>query len=205
MTKTQIAILWGLALVVVVVLVVVGQMLSRSPEAAPMRTLPPPQVYSLPEIPQSAHKLYPQAEQAARSWRSDAGLVSAVANWPFVELDDLSLPAAWTFQFYAPGAQRILVVNVDGDSVTPIREATSPYPLPTVSAQDWKLDSHQALNAWLNHGGGELLRAHPIVDLSARLRTSDRGELQWVVVGVARDEQAAQIVYMDAVSGDIVE
>ena len=205
MSKTQIAILWGLAVVIVIVFAVLSRAVSRSSQGVGPGPLVPGRVYDVGETDQSARKLYPLADQAARSWQADAQLVSATANWPFVDLDHFSEPVAWTFQFYSPGTQRIQVINIDGDQVGVLREALSPYPLPGVAVENWQLDSHQALKAWLNDGGGRFLSRHSVVDVTARLRHSEEGQLQWVVVGAVRGEQEIQLTRVDAASGQVVE
>jgi hypothetical protein len=206
MTKVQVAILWGLSLLVLVVFVVVGQVVSKRPQgSSPLVITAPAQVYSLPDIPQSARSFYWRADQAARSWQGDAALVSAAAAWPFVRLDDLSMPTDWTFQFFSPSTSMIYVVNVSETEVTPIREALAPYPLSTVALEDWQLDSPKALNTWLNNNGGVFLRLHPIVDVNARLRRSKGGELEWIVAGVGRNSQNVQLVRIDASSGVVMQ
>jgi hypothetical protein len=205
MTKTQIFILWGLAIVVVVVLVVVGQVMSRpSVKAAPIVTVPA-QSYRLPGVPYSARSLYRHADQAARSWQGDAVLVSVAASWPFADMDGFSQATDWTYQFYSPSTQGIYVVNASEAEVTPIREALSPYPLATVPLDEWRLDSHEALNAWLSAGGGDLLSANPIVDVNVRLRQSEDGQAEWAVVGAVRGSQAIHVARVDARDGTILQ
>ena len=75
MTKTQIVILWGLAVLVVLVLVVLGQALSRSSSAEEPMATPAVQSYALADDAGSARGLFPLADQAARSWQEDAGFV----------------------------------------------------------------------------------------------------------------------------------
>ena len=204
MSKTQIAILWGLALLVVAVFFVASRVVGRPSPTSEGSTLLTAGAFALPEVPESARRLYPYADQAARSWQGDAALVSASASWAFALVDDLSKPTGWTFQFFSPRTQKLFVVSVDGTRAAVIREALSPYALPTVAASAWQLDSHQALNAWLNQGGGSFLQAHPIVDISARLRQSDSGRPEWIVAGVVRGSQIAQTVRVDASDGKVL-
>jgi hypothetical protein len=220
MTKVQLAILWALAALVIGVFVVLSYVVAQSgpplavvpaagqPAAARASTREakpqadnPAQVYSLPQTPYSAQGLYALAAQAARQWQPDAGLVSAAASWPFADLDGFSMPVDWTFQFYSPGTQRIYVINVNEAQVTPIRETLSPYPLATVPGEHGAMDSYQALNGWLNGGGGAFLPAHSVVDVSMRLRSTDDKTSVWVVVGVGGDGQSAKTVQVDASTG----
>jgi hypothetical protein len=209
MTKTQIAILWGLAAAVLIVFVLLSWIISRPKQGDVPVMVPVPQSYRLPAVPFSARGFYPRAEQAARSWQSDAGLVSVSASWPRAgavrPLDGFSLPVDWTFQFTSPGTQRIYVVNVNEAAVSPIRESLAPYPLPTVSAADWRLDSFEALNAWLNGGAGAWLAAHPLADVSIRLRQAPEGALEWVIVGAAQGDAAILVGRIHAGSGQVLE
>ena len=209
MTRTQLAILWGLGVLIVVILGTLGWMFSRSrqPEAlyptrvpaeTPSPATPAPAVYRLPETPHSARNQYVQAEGAARDWQPDATLVSAAASWSFVGLDDFSKPIDWTFQFYSSTTGRVYTINVDQTGITPIRETLSPYALPVIDVEHWQVDSYQAVNAWLNRGGGAFLKRHPVVDVSIRLARPQGGNPAWTIVGIDDSGQAAQTERVDA-------
>jgi hypothetical protein len=228
-TKGQLAVLWGLAVVILLILAALTYLLSGPllsvqlsekgpasgsvPQLVGIPTGVPTgvstgvptgaQIYLLPETPHSARSLYDRAEQAAKEWRPDAGLVSAAASWPFATLDQLSGPVDWTLSFFSPGTQSVHVLNVHQNQITPIRETLSPYPLPVMEIERWRVDSHEALNAWLNGGGGDFLRSHSVVDVSARLRLED-GQLVWSVIGSGPEGQPAWGVLLDAVDGDRV-
>jgi hypothetical protein len=205
MTKTQIGILWGLGVLVLVIFVVLSQVISRSSGPSIMLTAPPAKVYRLPENSQSARSLYLSADQAARSWQGDAQLVSATASWSFAQEDDLSGPVDWTFQFYSPGTQQLFVVSVSEETATPITNMLSPYELPVVAIENWRIDSHEALGVWLTEGGAAFLKGYSVVDVSARLRHSQEGRLEWSVAGVVRDSQLFHLVQVDASSGKTVK
>ncbi len=206
MTKKQIVILWGLTAAILIIFALAGYIISRSSEKGlPQTAKSSGQTYRLPAIPQSARNLYPLADQAARSWQKDARLVSASASWLFVEIDHLSQPTNWTFQFFSPRTQKMYVVSVSDQQVTTIRDSLSPYTLPSASVERWSLDSHQALAAWLNHGGGDFLKQHPIVDVNAMLRPGDGESLEWVVIGAVRDSQTMYQLRIDARSGAVLQ
>lgn len=204
MSKTQIAVLWGFTLVIVLAFVVGGQLLSRPATTEAMMTWPG-KVYSLPQVPYSARGFYERAQQAATSWQSDAQLASAAATWPFVRLDHLSQPTTWTFQFFSPGTQSIYVVAVDEKNVTFIRSSLTPYPLATMQVEQWRVDSYEALNTWLNQGGGRFLELRPAVDVIARLVAGDGNTIQWVVVGNVSGTDEAHVVRLDATTGQVTE
>ena len=115
MTKTQLAILWGLGVLVVVVLGALGLLLSRTGQTAAAavadgmtggrlrrqrrrrkRTI----VCRKRPIRRETCTLKPSKPRMR--WQPDAALVSAATSWPFVGLDDFSRPIDWTFQFYSP-------------------------------------------------------------------------------------------------------
>jgi len=216
MTRTRIVIPWWLGVLIVVGLGTLGWVLSRSrppealvrtsgPEGAPTlaEAMTPAKAtvstaYRLPETPYSAHSQYARSEQAARNWQPDAALVSAAASWPFVSLDDLSRPVDWTFQFYSPATGRVYTINVGQDAVTAIRETLSPYELPAIDVKEWQVDSYEAINEWLNRGGGAFLKLHPVVDVSIRLARPTGGAPEWTVVGIERSGQRAYTERIDA-------
>jgi hypothetical protein len=195
MTKTQLTILWGLGVLVVMVLGALGVVISQAGQpqvlaptadtVVPTATERAPSApYLMPETAYSARNLYGRAAQAARRWQSDAVLVSAAASWPFADLDALSMPVDWTFQFYSPATQRVYLVSANPADVSPIRETLSPYSLSAIPVDAWRVDSHQALNTWLNRGGGTLLKSHPIIDISMRLVSSTENGPVWTILGL---------------------
>jgi hypothetical protein len=208
MTKTQLAVLWGLGALFVAVLGALGFLLSQAdrPEAltapaANSAISPATVVHRLPQTPNSAQHLYVYAMQAAQAWQPDAALAGAATSWPFVSLDALSRPVDWTFQFYSPATELVYVVNVSGTSATTIRETRAPYRLSTIDDEKWRVDSYQALNIWLNHGGGEFLRRYPVVDISIRLGLSQAQTPVWTVLGIDDTGQAVLTEQVDAYDG----
>ncbi len=203
MSKTQIAILWGFTLVIVLAFVVAGQFLSRS-TATEMPVTQSTRVYSLPQVPYSARGFYDRAWQAALSWQSDAQLASAAAYWPFVRLDHLSQPTTWTFQFFSPATQHIYVIAVDERNINVIRSSLTPYPLTTLRIEQWQIDSPEALNTWLNHGGGRFLELHPAVDVLARLVAGNEN-IEWVIAGNVSGTDEVYVVRLNATTGQVSE
>jgi hypothetical protein len=207
-TKTQVAILWGLSVLVVVVFVLLSQVISRAPsssQAVVAATAPPQAAARLPGGSHTVRSLYPRADQAARTWNGDAVLVSATASWPFARLDDLSQATDWVFQFYSPGTHQIYVVGVGPERITPIVGSHSPYALSAIPPEQWQVDSHVAISTWLDHGGAQFLSGHSVVDVSARLRYGEDGRSAWTVMGMARDQDLFHTVTVDAASGQVME
>jgi hypothetical protein len=186
MSKTQIVILWGLAVLVVIVFAILSQVISRAPSTEMSVTVPPPRQVHLPDA-HSLKKLYPRADQAARTWQGDALLAAATASWSFVQIDSLSEANDWTLQFYSPSTQQIQVLTANEEQVLPIVSSLSPYELSTVAMENWRVDSHQALSTWLNAGGAAFLDRYSVVDISARL-----GFFQGETPGVERGWRRAR-------------
>ncbi|MBN1581930.1 MAG: hypothetical protein JXA89_14595 [Anaerolineae bacterium] len=206
MTRKQIAILWGLAAIVLIVFVLVGRAISRSAEKRPSPVaISGGRTYNLEQSSHSARNLYARADQAARSWQKDARLVSASASWRFVKVDDFSAPTNWTFQFFSPRTQKLYVVSASETQVTVIRDTLSPYVLPAAPIGEWQLDSNQALSIWLNNGGGDFLDQHPVADVSAMLQPPEAGGLEWLVIGTVPDSQSVYLVRIDAGSGALLQ
>ena len=214
MTHTQKVILWGLAALLLVVVGGLSYVLVQRPApvtagaqpapGTPPLAPPPADSYRLPETPYTARNIYDQAAQAALLWQQDAALVSVATSWPFADLDGFSQPVDWTFQFYSPDTQGMYTFSIGNAEVTPIRETLAPYSLPTVELGRWTLDSHQALNAWLNRGGGHLMRGNPVVNVNARLRVSEEGLTVWTVAGTTSDGQTTLSLKLNAVGGEVL-
>jgi hypothetical protein len=59
-------------------------------------------------------------------------------------------------------------------------------------------DSHQAINAWLDRGGGTFLKRYAVVDVSIRLAQSPQGVPTWTVLGIDDSGEAIQTEQIDA-------
>lgn len=204
MTKTQIAILWGLAILVLIVFALIGWALARPNVQDESMVAAITRVY-LTEQPYSARSMYPRAEQFAKTWQSDAVLSSVSAGWNLARLSDLAQPTNWTFQFFSASTQKIYVVSVNESQVSVVREGLSPYPLSPISVNNWKMDSDEALNLWLNRGGHTFLEAYPQNDISIRLRPSSDCPMEWVVVGLSRSDEHVQMTRLDATNKIVLE
>lgn len=207
--KTQIAILWVMALVVLGIFAMVAYSATHpavadgagKPEATPT---PTPEVYNLPEIAESAWGLYPLAEERAKAWREDAVLVSASGRWGLATPELMAQPTTWAYQFYSPAGQRVAVVMVAPDrQVTWVRDAVVPYAMHTVGIEAWKVDSVVVLEEWLSRGGGRFLRLHPRTDVHAQLYVEE-GAFRWTVSGVELDGDAAFVLSFDAATGQLI-
>lgn len=149
----------------------------------------------------SARQAYPSAVDAARSWQADGQLAIVSAHWQ-PRRGRWPAEVTWMFQFYSPATRRLAVVVVDGGRALLLREALSPYVVPTFSEADWQVDSQAALDAWWNVGGAHFLSTYAEVDLMAQLRVLDKEDnrLAWTVTGVAGNQ--VKKVVVDGATGE---
>jgi hypothetical protein len=152
----------------------------------------------------SARQAYPSAANVAQSWQADGQLAIVSAHWQ-PRRGRWSAEVAWMFQFYSPATHRLAVVIVDGGRALLLREALSPYSVPTFGEGDWQVDSPAALDAWWNDGGAHFLSTYSEVDLMAQLRVLDREDnrLAWTVTGVAGNQ--VKKVVVDGQTGERVQ
>ena len=154
----------------------------------------------------TARQAYPPAAEIAQSWQPDGQLAIVTAHWR-PRQGRWPTDVTWMFQFYSPDTRRLAVVVVDGGRARLLREAVSPYPLPTFSTEDWQLDSLAALGVWWNAGGGTFASLYSEVDLTAQLRVLDGdgegGRLAWAVTGITGGQVKRLVV--DGTTGEQIE
>jgi len=134
----------------------------------------------------TARSLYPVAEELALTWQPDAKLASMTATWPETTGDLVGEPTDWVFRFYSPSQAHYYIVTVQPDGrAQGIEHARRvDLPPPVVPIEDWRVDSVEALAAWLDHGGGAMLGARPGIEVSAQLNVpTEGGDPTWTVVG----------------------
>lgn len=154
----------------------------------------------------SARQAFAPAAELAGGWQEDARLAAVSGYWSAVGTQ-LGGRAEWAFQFFSPSTRRLALVTVADGTAQMVRESVSPYPVPTFSAGEWRVDSDRALQAWWSRGGGNLVARRPDVDLAMQLRVLDGGVGQpvWTVVGSIADTEAAFTVVVNGVDGTLVE
>lgn len=151
----------------------------------------------------TARQAYPPAAEVAQSWQPDGRLAVVSAHWR-PRQGRWPTGVAWMFHFYSSGARRFAVILVEGGRARLLREAVSPYPLPTFAEADWQVDSSTALEVWWGAGGETFQARHSEVDLTAQLRVPDRGDRPvWTVTGVAGDQ--VRTVVVDGTTGERVQ
>lgn len=183
MTRWQKITLASLGLILLTMLGTLAYVLLTRPKPGelPVAAAPAP-TYTVTAGAVTARSAYGQAEAVARAWQGDAALLSASAVWRKTSVADLSWPVAWNYQFYSSGTAKIYLVVVRDGQARGIRESLSPYKLTSIPGEQWQVDSHRALSAWLNGGGGNFMRQYSLLDIQAKLSVQ-QGRLAWVVSG----------------------
>jgi hypothetical protein len=188
----------GLVLLVVVVGVVVYGQLVGPAVPAPVSGVADDQV--------TARQAFAPAAELAGQWQEDARLAAVSGYRPAVGMQ-AGGQVDWAFQFFSPAAQRLALITVADGTAQMVRESVSPYPVPTFSAGEWRVDSNQALRAWWSQGGETLAARRPDVDVAMQLRVPDGGvgHPVWTVVGSVAGSGTAFAVAVDATDGTLVE
>lgn len=148
-------------------------------------------VLSLIPLPQepTARQAYQAAQEVARAWQMDARLASLSAQWRPIR-GRWPAQTVWMAQFYSPAAGRMAVVVAERGRARLIQEMASPYPLPTLAEERWRVDSPQALSVWWENGGEDFLARHTEVEVTARLKPFGSGDDRpvWTITAVAGNQ-----------------
>ncbi|MCB0224519.1 MAG: hypothetical protein KDI02_12575 [Anaerolineae bacterium] len=145
---------------------------------------------------------------AGQAWAADAQLIAASASWPGVlSVGQVGEPVQWSYRFYSPSLQRLLITKVEPDNqVTTVEHVGKiTLPPPILDTDSWLIDSPAALAIWLDYGGAELLRRNPGLELLVQLRTIKNypGPV-WMVIGLDKRTQDIFVVVIDAAEGTVV-
>ena len=154
----------------------------------------------------TAHQALAPAAELAAQWQEDARLAAVFGGWSAVGAQP-GRQVEWAFQFFSPSVQRLALITVVDGTARMVRDSASPHAVPTFSAREWRVDNDQALWAWWDHGGEDLVVQHPDADLAMQLRMPDEGGERpvWTVAGLVAGAETAVIVAVDAASGAVVE
>lgn len=189
------AVLLGLAFIAALALAVLILWASPGPSGGN----PPGPPMPLPLEP-TARQAYRAAQEAAQAWQMDALPSSLSAHWQRTR-GRWPTQNVWTVHFYSPSSGRLAVFLVEVGRTRMLREAFSPYPLPTFAEDQWKADSPQALEAWWGSGGADFLARHSDAEVTLQLKptspTDNRPE--WVITAVAGRQ--VQVVAISGVDG----
>jgi len=154
----------------------------------------------------TARQAFAPAAGLAAEWHEDARLAVVSGRWPAVGVR-MGDEGEWAFQFFSPSTQRLVLIVVAGDAARLVRESVSPYPMPTFSADAWRVDSDRALGVWWNEGGNVLVTRRPDTDLLMQLRVPEEGDggPVWIVIGLVPGTETALTVAVDATEGTLVD
>lgn len=214
--RQDLILLTGLSLFACVSVITVGLLILRfqSVRESPVATAA---VVSQPQV-QPIHTVtfvdvtglgqFPEAEIKAEDWANDAQLISANASWPRVlSQDQVGEPGQWTYRFYSPGKERLLIAKVEPDgrvrTVEHVVRVT--VPPPALSSETWLIDSPTALATWLDYGGADLVKRNPGLEVLVQLRTvGNHDGPVWMVVGTDKRTQDIHVVLVDANLGVVI-
>ena len=154
----------------------------------------------------AARQALAPAAELARQWQQDARPAAVSGHWSAVGLQPGG-QVEWTFHFFSFSTQRLALITVSDGAAQMVREDASPHPLPTFSAEDWRVGSDEALWTWWRRGGEELVAQHPDVDVAMQLRVSEGedGQLAWTVVGLVAGTEDPFVVVVNAIDGAFIE
>lgn len=154
----------------------------------------------------TARQAFAPAAELAAQWQEDARLAVVSGRWLALGMQPGG-EIEWAFQFFSPSTQRLALIVVAGEAARLVRESLSPYTVPTFSAEGWRVDSDQALQAWLDRGGSTVVARRPDTDLAMKLRVGDEGGEYpaWTIVGSVAGTESTFIVVVDGSSGALVE
>ena len=196
---------WVFAAVVLVTLVLVFRSrMMLKPAGGPT----PVPTYTVVFTQVTARGLYPTAEGLARAWQPDAQLVSVTATWRGTAVNLVGQPTEWVYRFYSPSWRRYYFVTVTpGGQAQGIEHARKvDLPPPVVPVEAWRVDSVEALAAWLDYGGGAMLGAKPGIEVSAQLNVpTEGGDPTWAVVGFDGGSYDYLTVMLHADNGEVLQ
>lgn len=151
----------------------------------------------------TARQAFASAAALAAEWQADARLAAASGQLSASSRENIE----WAFQFFSPATQRLALIMVADGAARLVHESLSPYPVPTFSADAWRVDSDQAWQVWWDQGGGSMMGRRSDVDMLMQLRMADRESRHptWTVAGIVSGTDAAFVVMVDAFDGTLVE
>jgi hypothetical protein len=196
---------WVFVAVVLIVLVLVFRSRMMPEPAGGPKPVP---TYTIVYTQVTARGLYPTAEELAGAWQPDAQLVSLTATWRGTAVNLVGQPAEWVYRFYSPSRRHYYFVTVTPDGQVQGIEHARKVDLtpPVIPLEDWRVDSVEAVTAWLDYGGGAMLGAKPGIEVSAQLNVPAEGsEPTWAVVGFDPGSNDYLTVMIQAEDGQVLK
>jgi hypothetical protein len=153
----------------------------------------------------TAEEAYSAAAELAEEQWPDAELAIVSGEWKEVGHSAWT-GTHWSFNFFSPSAQRLILVLVSGNDAWVVRDALSPYQVDTFSRRDWKVSAEEAVRIWWDEVGKVFVEQRPDADVVAELRVSPDygGQLVWLVEGLASGREYPLMSVVSAVDGALV-
>lgn len=159
----------------------------------------------------TAREAYTLAERVAQKWKMDAELRSVRATWQSPTQGQLREgKVAWAFYFASKSSKsgnRVAgyIVSVSEKEAKVVREEPAGATTKPIVFVDWKVDSAQALRAFLDNGGADFLASHAAADVHSILHNAEGTEsLVWEITALDRETKAMIGLRIDAASGKTV-
>jgi hypothetical protein len=156
----------------------------------------------------TATDAYLTAKSRAMTWKEDAMLYSASATWSqgADQQEMLGGVTGWGFTFYSSVASSIALFSVVGDEATLVTEGNVAQQQQPLNASEWKLDSQDALQRFLEEGGTSFMEAEGVIILTMLLTSnSESSGIEWRVSLFATQTQKTLTMRIDATSGVILD
>ena len=147
------------------------------------------------------------AQIEAAKWQSDAALLKASATWPQGSSRETLLQGktTWSFTYYSPGAQETAVVTVVDEVATFGSTRPAPGTLFPIDSGAWKIDSHEAIQSFLDSGGGQFLSLSGVSTLTISLsKETDSNRMEWFLSLFSVSNSRSYTASIDAASGEIL-
>jgi hypothetical protein len=172
-------------------------------------SLEPQATYTVEYTSHTARELFAAARDRAAAWQADAQPVAVTATWNKTAVNLVGQPTIWTFRFYSPGLSRYYFVTVQADGQADgISHGERVRKAPRLLALDrWAVDSPQAINLWLNHGGSQMLLSTPGIQVVAQLSMPNTpGQVPtWTVAAYDSRDDRYHTVFINAQSGQVLQ
>ncbi len=179
-----------------------------APSPPKNRVIAPQATYTLAYTQVTAKSMQPATQSKLAQWATDAKLFAVAATWDKTQLEAVGQPTTWTYRYYSPSQRRFYFVTVNPNGeVTGTSHGERIYNAPQrISVEDWKVDSSEAVNTWLNYGGAAMLSAMPGIQVVAQLQISEpTAPLTWAVAGYDRISKHYHTVFIDARTGKVTQ
>jgi hypothetical protein len=205
--QKRVAIMAIVGLIVVAVYAAVAALVSgrQGIEEAARPTTATRAVQLPSDIAPTAMELYPQIEETARVWQSDAQLIGVVATWTRpTEADLLTKQPNWAFYFHSLAAGQTYLVTADESGTRGAPDNTTAFAPEPIALSAWKVDSAEALVTFLEHGGRKFMTDQFVTTAQLRLSASlSPGKVVWMVAGLSSTRRTAMSVVIDASTGAV--